>query len=88
MGETMSGDDAVFTFYRGEDSDTLRDVEQVELHGIPCIKGVSVSVHSEDWRTDLTMYVPITKVTHIIQYDSIEHYRKVLADYYAKRTSG
>ena len=86
MGDETSHVGPVFAVYQqGETMHLFGAMEPVEFRGISCVKGVALRASKEDWRAGLTIYLPTASVRRVVEYSSIEQYRRILSDHYTKK---
>jgi len=60
----------------------LEDVEQAEFNGIKCLKGKHVDLY---WVANRTVYIPVSQISVIIEYDSLSQYKESLEKYHKKQ---
>lgn len=87
MSNHDSKNSRVYSVYQGETLLVCNELTEVNFHGVPCLKATAIQVKKSDWRTGLTHYIPKESVTQIIEYDSLEQLRKILAEYYAQKAT-
>jgi hypothetical protein len=86
MSINQSYDGPVFAIYQKDEYVALfGKTETVDYYGTSCIKGVLLPVRKDDWTAGLTCYVPIATITKVFEYDSFDHFKKVMADHYKKK---
>jgi len=81
----MGSDQCIYAVYESETLYLFEDIESVQLASVSCVKGVALDVGKDNWRTGLTFYLPVDRITRIIEYDSLEHFKKVIADFHHKK---
>ena len=60
----------------------LEDLEATDFDGIKCLKGRQVDL---SWVRNKVVYVPVDKVSNIVEYDSLDQYKKDVETYQKKR---
>lgn len=86
MSEDIGSTGPVYNIYLERDTTLLGGLTSVEFLGIPCLCGVALQVGKRtDWIAGSKVYIPVDKVTRIIEYASVESYRKMLAEFYARK---
>lgn len=56
----------------------LEDVEAAEFNGVKCLKGKQVDI---SWVANKTVYIPVDKISVIVEYDSLSQYKENVAKY-------
>jgi len=75
----------VYAIYHRDDVHLFDKVESSQFCGVDCIKGKALRVSKNDWREGLIIHLPTSGIIRIIEYPSLDDYKKVIANHYAKK---
>lgn len=50
----------------------LQDAEAADFNGVKCVKGTHVGA---GWAVNRTVYIPVDRITDIVQEDSLDQYK-------------
>ncbi len=68
----------VYAIYSSSRSSyVLTDIETAEFHGIECLKGRHIDL---SWIKDRICYLPVTTISMIIEYDSLDDYKNSMRE--------
>lgn len=69
---SLDGNTLVHAFYLDDDSAyVLSGIEEIDFHGIKCIKGNHVD---QAWIRNRVIYIPVAKIITILEYASFDEY--------------
>ena len=49
----------------------LEGLERAEFMGVPCVRGVHRLWRESEWAPRAVMYIPLSEITHIYEFDSL-----------------
>lgn len=81
--ETVNSAKKVYVCYLdGETTYVLEDVGMAEFNGIQCLKGRHANL---SWVRNKVVYLPVNKISAVLEYDSVEQYISDIEDFSKKQ---
>ena len=84
MSDVSPASEPVFAVYQGDDVMLLDAIDSESLGPVDCLVGHAIALGKQDWRSGLKIRIPVPSITRIIEYESLEHHRDILANHYAQ----